>query len=183
MGKRTKPKERMDHWKKRIEENPDSASAHYNLGLVYTQVGKMTSAENAYRRAVELDPELLEAWVNLAGTLLLQWRFEECLEASERAAALADDLPVVHFNMGQAHLYLGESDKVVLCNRKVLELEPNHPAATYFLAVGLLAQGKVSEARFYMERAMRLGHRPTPEFMRALERAKDDGVRLIEVGN
>ncbi len=177
-----KPKERIEHWKRRVEESPDSAAAHYNLGLAYTAVGKMTSAEGAYRRAVELDPTLLEAWVNLAGTLLLQWRFEECLEASRKAVELRDDLPVVHFNMGQAYLYLGDADGLVECNRRVLELDSDHPAANYFLAVGLLAQKKVAKARFYLERAMRLGHRPTPEFLRAMERAKDDGVRLIEVG-
>ena len=41
----------------RVEEHPDSAAAHYNLGLAYTQRGKVTSAESAYRRALELDPE------------------------------------------------------------------------------------------------------------------------------
>ncbi len=177
-----KPKERIEHWERRVREEPASATAHYNLGLAYTTAGRMTSAERAYRRAVELDPELVEAWVNLAGTLLLQWRFEECLEASRRATALRDDLPLVHFNQGQACLYLGDADGLVACNRRVLELEPDHPAANYFLAVGLLAQGKAAEARFYLERAMRLGHRPTPEFLRAMERAPEEGVQLIEIG-
>jgi len=177
-----KPSERIEHWKAKVEEKPDSAAAHYNLGLAYTAVGKMTSAEKAYRRAVELDPTLLKAWVNLADTLLLQWRFEECLEASRRAVELRDDLPVVHFNMGQAYLYLGNADGLVECSRRVLQLEPDHPEGNYFLAVGLLAQKKVPEARFYLERAMRLGHRPTPEFLRAMERAGNENVHLIEVG-
>jgi len=182
MGRRVRPKERIEHWERKVEEEPDSAAAHYNLGLAYTAMGRMTSAEKAYRRAVELDPEFVEAWVNLAGTLLLQWRFEECLEASRRAVALREDLPLVHFNMGQACLYLGDADGLVECNRKVLELEPEHAAGNYFLAVGLLAQKKVPEARFFIERAMRLGHRPTPEFLRAMERAGSDTVRMIEVG-
>ena len=182
MQRSVKPKARIERWEREVREAPDSATAHYNLGLAYTAAGRMTSAEKAYRRAVELEPELVEAWVNLAGTLLLQWRFEECLEASRRAAALRDDLPLVHFNMGQAYLYLGDADGLVACNRKVLELEPDHPAGNYFLAVGLLAQKKVPEARFYLERAMRLGHRPTPEFLRAMERAPEAGVRVVEIG-
>ncbi len=182
MGQRLKPKERIELWERRASEEPGSAAVHYNLGLAYTAVGKMTSAEKAYRRAVELDPGLLEALVNLAGTLLLQWRFEESLEVGKRAVELGGDRPLVHFNMGQAYLYLGDADGVVQCNRKVLELEPDHPAGNYFLAVGLMAQKKVAEARFYMERAMRLGHRPTPEFLRAMERAGSEGVRMIEIG-
>lgn len=182
MGRKLRPKERIERWERRVQEEPDSAVAHYNLGLAYAALGRMTSAEKAYRRAVELDPGLLEGWVNLAGTLLLQWRFEESLEASRKAVALRDDLAMVHFNMGQACLYLGDAEGLVKCNRRVLELEPDHPAGNYFLAVGLMAQKKVAEARFFMERAMRLGHRPTPEFLRAMERSDAGAVRMIEVG-
>ena len=41
-------------------------------------------AEKAYRRALELDPDLVEAWVNLGGVLLLKWDFHGCLEANPR---------------------------------------------------------------------------------------------------
>jgi len=176
------PSERIKRWEKRVEEKPDSAAAHFNLGLAYTDVSKMSSAEKAYRRAVELEPGLMQAWVNLAGVLLLQWRFEESLEAGRRAVELDPELPLVHFNMGQAHLYLSNSEALVACNRKVLEFEPDHPAANYFLAVGLLAEKNPKEAQFYMERAARLGHRPTPDFLRAMEHAETDGVQLIEIG-
>lgn len=175
--------ERIKRWEARLEEKPDSAIAYFNLGLAYSDVSKMTSAEKAYSRAVELDPELVQAWVNLAGVLLLQWRFEESLEAGRKAVELNSELPLVHFNMGQAYLYLGNSEALVECNRRVLELEPDHPAANYFLAVGLLAENNAREARFYMDRATRLGHRPTAEFLRALERAETDGVQVIEIGN
>ena len=176
------PGARIKRWTKRLEEKPDSAIAYFNLGLAYTDVAKMTSAEKAYRQAVEVDPGLVQAWVNLAGVLLMQWRFEESLEAGRMAVQLDSGLPLVHFNMGQAHLYLGDSESLVECTRKVLELEPDHPAANYFLAVGLLAEKNTKEARFYMDRATRLGHRPTPEFLRAMDRAATDGVQLIEIG-
>jgi len=182
MGSKLTPQERIKSWTRRVEESPQSAVAHFNLGLAFTDVAKMTSAENAYRKAVELNPEMVQAWVNLAGVLLLQWRFEESLEAGEKAVELDEELPLVHFNMGQAYLYMGDSEALVRCNRRVLELDEDHPAGNYFLAVGLLAQKNTKEARFYLERASRLGHRPTPEFLRAMERVDTDGVQLIEVG-
>ncbi len=182
MGTGQTPGDRIRRWEKRLEEKPDSAVACFNLGLAYSDVAKMTSAEKAYRKAVELEPSLVQAWVNLAGVLLMQWRFEESLEAGKIAAELDSGLPLVHFNMGQAHLYLGDSEALVECNRRVLEIESDHPAANYFLAVGLLAEGNAKEARFYMDRATRLGHRPTPEFLKAMDRAETDGVQLIEIG-
>jgi len=163
-------RQRIEHWQQRIESTPDSAPAHFNLGLAYTRAGKMTSAERAYRRAVELDPAFLEAWVNLAGTLLHQWRFKESLEAGRKAAELDPNLAQVHFDMGQAHLYLGDAEAVVRCNERALELAPDHPAATYFLAVGMLATDRVQEARKYLNRAIDLGYKPAPELLREMEK-------------
>lgn len=182
MEEQLRPQEKIKRWTARIAGKPESAVAHYNLGLAYTQVSKMTSAEKAYRRAVELEPGMVQAWVNLAGVLLLQWRFAESLEAGRRAVELEEKVPLVHFNMGQAYLYLADADGLIECNRKVLKLEPDHPAGNYFLAVGLLSQGHSKEARFYMERAARLGHRPSPEFLKAIEKSEQEPVQIIEIG-
>jgi tetratricopeptide (TPR) repeat protein len=146
--------------------------AHYNLGLAYTQQGLMTSAEKAYRKALDLDPDLIEAWVNLGGTLLLKWDFKGSLEANQEAIRRRDDVLLAHFNLGQACLYLEDAEGLVRCNQKVIELDPNHAKGHYFLAVGLLATGRTVEARAELNRAAALGHQPPPEFLRGLERAE-----------
>ena len=116
-------KDRVARWQKRIEEAPDSAAAHYNLGLAHTERGRMVEAEKAFRRAVELDPELVQAWVNLGGALLMKWDFQGSLEANQEAVRRNDTLAEAHFNMGLAHLYLKHADELVQCNRRVLELD------------------------------------------------------------
>jgi protein O-GlcNAc transferase len=164
--------DRVARWQERVEEAPDSAAAHYNLGLAHTERGRMMAAEKAYRRAVELDPDLVQAWVNLGGALLMKWDFQGCLEANREAVRRKDDLVEAHYNMGQAYLYLKDAEQLVGCNRRVLELEENHPAAHYFLAVGLLATDRVAEARAECARATSLGYQPRPEFLKTLDRAE-----------
>ena len=164
--------DRVARWQKRVEEAPDSAAAHYNLGLAHTERGRMMSAESAYRRAVELDPDLVQAWVNLGGALLMKWDFQGSLEANLEAVRRQDDLLQAHFNMGQAHLYLKNPEQLVACNRRVLELDPRHAAAHYFLAVGLLATDQVEEARAECSRAAGLGYQPRAEFLKSLDRAE-----------
>jgi Flp pilus assembly protein TadD len=154
----TTEKLELERCLRRAEAHPESAAAHFNLGLAYTQRGLTDRAEQAYRKALEIDPDLIEAWVNLGGVLMLLER--------------QDDLVVAHWNTGQACLYLGDSEGLVRSSRRVVELDPHHAAGCYFLAVGLLALGRVEEARTEVGRARFLGHSPAPEFLRALSNAE-----------
>ena len=166
--------ERLERCLDAIGQSPGSAVAHYNLGLAYQRVGRFQEAEQAYKRSVELDPTLAEAWVNLGGVRLHGWDFAGCMEASLRAVELRDDLVLAHHNLGQACLYMNDPEGLVRCARKALELDPDHPPSHYYAAVGLLALGSLGAAERHLGRAIELGHRPTAEFLRALERAQRD---------
>ena len=78
-------KQRVERCLKEVEARPESAAAHFNLGLAYTAQGKLDSAVEAYKKALELNPDLVEAWVNLGGIHLLKWDFQSCLEANQEA--------------------------------------------------------------------------------------------------
>jgi tetratricopeptide (TPR) repeat protein len=143
----------------------------------------MIAAEKAYRRALELDPDLVQAWVNLGGALLMKWDFQGCLEANRQALRRQDDLLVAHYNMGQAYLYLNQAEQLVACNRRVLGLEANHAAGHYFLAVGLLATDHLEESRAECSRAVSLGYQPRPEFLRSLERAEKQAQTVTKSGS
>jgi len=164
--------ERLERCLQMIGQSPGSAVAHYNLGLAYQKLGRFQEAEQAYRRSVELDPTLAEAWVNLGGVRLHGWDFEGCLEASLRAVELRDDLVLAHHNLGQAYLYMNDPENLVRSARRVLELDPGHPPSHYYAAVGLLALGELGAAERHLGRAIELGQRPTAEFLRALEGAQ-----------
>lgn len=184
----TMPESRTDRLERCLhaaQESPESAVAQYNLGLAYQKAGRFQSAESAYERAVELDPALVEAWINLGGVRLHSWDFEGCLEASRRAVELRDDLVIAHYNLGQAYLYMNDPENLVNCAKRVLDLDRDHGPSHYYAAVGLLALGELGAAERHLGRAMELGHRPTAEFMKALEkaqRAKAEGrINMVEI--
>jgi tetratricopeptide (TPR) repeat protein len=169
--------ERVERCRQQIEEQPESAVAHYNLGLAYQKWGKFRLAEEAYVAAVERDPDLVEAWVNLGGVRLHLWDFDGCLAASKEAVRRRDDLVLAHYNLGQAYLYKNEPEQLVECTRRVLELDRNHAEGHYFAAVGLLATGDLSGAERHLGRSVELGHQPPPEFLRAMDAARQKIVR------
>ena len=163
---------RLERCQQYVEQNPGRASAHHNLGLAYTVSGRVKRAEESYLKALEIDPSLVQAWVNLGGVRLMRWEFQGCLEANQAAAKLRDDLPIVHYNMGQAYLYLNDPKNLIRCNEKVIELDRENGAAHYHAAVGHLAVNNLGAAERHLGRALELGHRPTQDFIKAMEKAQ-----------
>jgi tetratricopeptide (TPR) repeat protein len=179
-------RDRLERCQKEVGENPDRASAHFNLGLAYTVSGRVKQAEESYLKALEIDPTLVEAWVNLGGVRLLRWEFQGCLDANKEAAKIRDDLPIVHYNMGQAYLYLNDPENLVKCNEEVIKLDRGNGAAYYYAAVGHMALGNLGAAERYLGRAIELGHQPTQDFVKAMEKAhmkkqRKQKVSLVEI--
>ena len=177
---------RLERCQKDVEEHPDRASSHYNLGLAYTVSGRAKLAEESYLKALEIEPTMVQAWVNLGGVRMMRWEFKGCLEANQAAARLRDDLPIVHYNMGQAYLYLNDPENLVKCNQRVLELERDHAAAHYYAAVGYLAMDNMGAAERHLGRAIELGHHPTQDFIKAMEKAQirkqqQQPISMIEI--
>ncbi|GAA5177687.1 tetratricopeptide repeat protein [Niveibacterium umoris] len=66
----------------------DSARYHMLCGIVARQTGQLDVALAAYRRAIEREPELAEAWFNLANTCVLQGDLPAAVEAYEATLRL-----------------------------------------------------------------------------------------------
>jgi len=174
-------KDRLERCQRAVDEEPDRAANHYNLGLALTVSGRVKQAEEAYLKAVDLDPDLVQAWVNLGGVRMMRWDFDGCLDANRRAVEIDPACTQAHFNMGQAYLYKNEPEKLLDCNRRVIELDRDHAAAHYFAAVASLALDNLAAAERHLGRAMELGHTPPPDFVKAMEQARIDRTRQNRV--
>ncbi|MCI5217619.1 MAG: hypothetical protein D3914_00125 [Candidatus Electrothrix sp. LOE2] len=71
--------------KRAVQENPYSASAYTNLGVVYIQVGKNNKALDALRRGARLAPRDPMTQYNLAVVYSLMNQNDRSLEALNRA--------------------------------------------------------------------------------------------------
>ncbi|MEG9326873.1 tetratricopeptide repeat protein [Salinimicrobium catena] len=57
-----------------VEQNPDDAVLYYNLGVSAAQMGENDRAMDYYKRAIELDPSMHNARINLAYVILAKER-------------------------------------------------------------------------------------------------------------
>lgn len=57
-----------------VEQDPENPTLYYNLGVSTAQLGETEKALEYYKKALELDPEMLNARLNMAYAILAQER-------------------------------------------------------------------------------------------------------------
>ena len=137
---------------------PDNAARPRDAGLAeeYFRAGsalddgdeaKREQAAAAYRTALELDPYLVAALINLAN---IHYSRDELVEAQalyERAIGLESDFFEAHFNLGNIYHDLGRFSEARSCYEEALRLNAFYPDTHFYLAVTLEKMGLSQEAR------------------------------------
>jgi tetratricopeptide (TPR) repeat protein len=107
----------------------------------------LEQAASLYRKALESDPYLVAALINLAN---IHYTHQEIVEAQalyERAISLEADFFEAHFNLGNIHHDLGEFNEARPCYAEALALNPYYADTHFYLAVTLEKMGLSQEAR------------------------------------
>jgi len=104
-------------------------------------------AAASYRKALELDPYLVAALINLAN---IHYGRDELVEAEAlytRAIGLEADFFEAHFNLGNIYHDLGRLPEAQACYLEALHLNPFYADAHFYLAVTFEKSGQSQEAR------------------------------------
>jgi tetratricopeptide (TPR) repeat protein len=104
-------------------------------------------ASAAYRRALELDPYLVPALINLANIHYSRDEIAEAQALYERAIILDPDVFEAHFNLGNIFHDLGRYNEAQDCYRDALALNRTFADAHFYLAVTLEKNGQSQDAR------------------------------------
>jgi len=87
-----------------IRMQPTEARLYYNLGFAYHQLGETDSASSAYRRALALDNDLLEAHSNLAVLLIGDKKFVEAVAHLQDVLRLDPTHVMAMNNLAMIHM-------------------------------------------------------------------------------
>jgi tetratricopeptide (TPR) repeat protein len=109
-------------------------------------------AAQAYRRALEDDPDLVAAIINLANIRYAKDELAEAQALYERAILIDPSYFEAHFNLGNIHHDHGRYHDAEVCYRHALALNPDYPDAHFYLAVTLEKMGSSVEARQHWQR-------------------------------
>jgi superkiller protein 3 len=108
-----------------IQLNPNSAIAHNYRGEIYDEMRQIENAITNYQRAIQLDPELEDAWHNL---LSIEPDLEEEFEGS---------LTKQRLDWALEHAYDGESEKAIQECEMAMSAMPSLAIAYNYLGMVL----------------------------------------------
>jgi len=149
------PERRLDPPLATIREPTRTAEEWFDLGCEL-DAGSPEEARHAYLQALELDPTLADAHVNL-GRLYHQAHQAAEAEAHYRAAARqAPDDPIVHFNLAVLLEEVGRSGDAIQAYQCALQADPNFADAHYNLGLLFDALGKRALAMTHLRTARKL---------------------------
>jgi tetratricopeptide (TPR) repeat protein len=94
----------------------DDPVVHYNLGMAYSDQGKLHDAVTHLKKAVELQPDHTNAMVALGVAYSRQRRWEEAAEILGEAVRKDPNNPWAHRNLGGVLLTLGIQTDVALAS-------------------------------------------------------------------
>lgn len=133
-------------WEAAIIDDPESAEAHGQLGLVYVRAGRVNEAIDAFAKAIELDPFEHSMRSNLGSLLIKQGRGEEGIEYMRQACRFLPDSADAHFNLGVALRVMGQSDEALQALEKACLLNPAHARAQFDRGTLLVEKRRFDEA-------------------------------------
>jgi DNA-binding winged helix-turn-helix (wHTH) protein/TolB-like protein/Tfp pilus assembly protein PilF len=133
--------------RKALELDENLAESHAAMGAVNACFMKRyKTAEQFYKRAIELSPNFGTVYVRYAYLLIVLNRIEEALQQLHLARELDPMSATILTNMSACYLYLHKPAEAVKYSKLVLDIDPNFFRAQDNLASAYMYQGMHREA-------------------------------------
>jgi Tfp pilus assembly protein PilF len=140
-------------YKRAVEATDDNYIMHNNFGDVLLKKALVTEAVTNFEEALRINPQHLEARLNLGVALSRLNRLEKAVECFKEVLRFRQDWPVAYNNLGRAYALLGEYELAIQNYTEALRLKPDYTVALNNWASALKEQGKHAEAEAKYEEA------------------------------
>lgn len=144
----------LEKLERALQFDPDYATAHTVMGVLYGRIGELELAGEHYKRAAELNPHDGSVLNNYGQYLCQTRQYEKAYPYFERAV----DQPFYRTpasalaNAGRCAIDQGSLDKAELYLRRALKKNPGYPPTLLDLADLMKLRGEYLKARAFLER-------------------------------
>ena len=103
-------------------ERPGNAWGHYMLGLSAWKSGDLAKSEQAFEKALSVEPHHVKSLVNLSRVFIEQKRYDDALARLSSAAEIDPESTEVQRLLGRTYHTQGKTDEAVSAYRRAIEL-------------------------------------------------------------
>ena len=138
------------------ERHPKNVWGEYMLGLSAWKAGDFYEAEQAFTRALEIEPTHEKSLINMARVLLDQGRPEDALVRIENARELDPEAGSVHRMLGRALYQLGDEEGSIESYRQAIMIDDQDTWSMNNLGLIYIRQERFEDALLPLARATEL---------------------------
>ena len=123
--------EAMNRFIKKLDADPllKDSLAHYKLGLIYENAGKVKEAEKEYDKAISLIPDFAPAYLRKYYISQFSKKWKKALKEIITAGEVDSEFTMAFFGQGLMYKHLNKRDEALESYKRCLELDPCNAAA------------------------------------------------------
>src|SRR5688572_12396619 len=160
-------------------QRPKNAWGHYMLGLSAWKSGDLAKSEQAFEKALSVDPQHVKSLVNLSRVFIEQKRHEDAVDRLTRAADVDPESTQVYRLLGRTYHTQGKTEEAVDAYRRAIELNELDSWSMNNLGLLFLEMQRADEALPLLVKAVEL-RRDVPAFHNNLGMALEHTGRFGE---
>jgi tetratricopeptide (TPR) repeat protein len=143
-------------WKSVIDVFPLHPVAYLQAGSLLRRQGKIDDARPLIERATVLQPDWIDAWLELADLSMARGRPTEAIAACRHALNLQPDYARAHLKLADGLAGDRQGEAAVAELVEAIRLDPRLWEARYLLGVEYALKDKIDEAKAQFEEVVRL---------------------------
>jgi tetratricopeptide (TPR) repeat protein len=154
-----------------IALRPDLSEGYVNRAAALSSLGRYAEALADCNTVIKWKPDDADAYINRAAALNPLGRYAEALDDCNRAIQLNPADPVAYVNRAAAHMGLSQYQLAVDDWDRAISLKPDSPNAYENRALAHYRLKSYDKALADVRMCLKLGGRPAPDFLKALNQA------------
>ena len=148
-----------------VKNNTANAAGHYQLGMAYLAQGNATQAEGEWRAAVQLRPDLMEAWLALGKSATDRRDWSDLEPIAARLIKIAPLSPGGYLFHATARVNRGDATGAEADLKRLIQVSPESPAGYTKLGQLRALTKRLNEAEILYREALKR----SPTFLDAIQ--------------
>jgi spermidine synthase len=153
----------MNYYQKGLQENPNSAGGHYNLGKTFERLNDVAKASEHYKLALDIRPYMAETHAAYGRLLVRSGSLPDAVKHLSDAIRLDPDRVEAYVNLSVAYMQMNRLDKARSHIEAAITIRPDFAEAHHIYGKILSQLNRQKDAIKHFSTAITL----KPEFARA----------------